>query len=228
MTAGISVPAALVFDMDGLLLDTERIALDGFLHACHTVGVRPNVNAYYRCIGTRMRESRQILVDGHGPDFPFDAVYAAWGVYWKQARNRSPAVKDGARAILATARGASLPCALATSSREPDVSALLAMLDLDEFFAVKVTGDRVVRAKPHPEIYRTAAAELGIEPRRCWALEDSANGVRSAHAAGFTVFQIPDLVPPDDELRALGHTVLPSLDAVDALLRECLRGSPAR
>ena len=216
-------PQALVFDMDGLLLDTERPAFEGFMHACRVVGVRPNVAAYYRCIGTRLKESRQLLIEGHGPDFPFNDVYAAWGDYFverrKNANNQLPPVKEGARELLCTVREAGLPCALATSSREPGVTELLAAAGLDGFFAVKVTGDRIANGKPDPEIYRTAAAELDIEPACAWALEDSANGVRSALAAGCTVFQIPDLVPPDEELRALGHAVLPSLLAVEQMLR---------
>ena len=85
-----------------------------------------------------------------------------------------------------------------------------------------VTGDRIERGKPDPEIYLVAAAELGIDPARCWALEDSANGVRSALGAGFSVLQIPDLVEPDDDVRSLGQVILPSLQVANELLLAAL------
>ena len=221
--AGPLAPRALVFDMDGLLLDTERPALEGFVHACRAVGVQPNLDAYRRCIGRRMRESRRILLAGHGPGFPFDAVHAAWERYYvERVAKRPPAVKPGARALLETARVLHLPCAVATSTRQPGAGERLAATGLAGYFTVWVTGDRVTRSKPDPETYRLAVAELGVAPAEAWALEDSANGVRSAHAAGCQVVQIPDLVAPDAALLALGHTVLPSLAAAEDLLRHCV------
>ena len=216
-------PAALVFDMDGLLLDTERQALQGFQHACRINGVTPDLPTYYRCVGTRSRDSRQIMIDGHAPDFPFEDVVAAWGDYYVANFKHRPApVKDGAREILRTACDAGLPCALATSTRDPEATERLVEVGLNRYFSVKVTGDRVRLGKPNPEIYRLAAAELGVAPERCWAFEDSANGVRSAVAAGCRVLQIPDLVAPDDDVRALGHTILPSLQVANELLRDSL------
>ncbi len=218
-----TAPKALVFDMDGLLLDTERRGLESYLHACRVLGAQANVDVYRRCIGANGKLARRILADGHGEDFPVDAFDVAWSAHFRSSvRTRPPDVKEGARELLATARRAGLPCALATSSSEPGVGELLDAVGLAACFAIRVTGDRVTNGKPHPETYRTAAAELGVVPAQAWALEDSANGVRSAFAAGFAVLQIPDLVPPDGELRALGHAVLPSLRAVDALLRRLL------
>ena len=216
-------PKAVVFDMDGLLLDTEKQALEGFVHACRTHGVEPHLPTYFRCVGTRSRDTHQLLLDGHGGDFPVDDVIAAWNDYYvTHFKHRQAPVKPGARAILETVRGAGLSCALATSTGALTATENLAQVGLDGYFDVKVTGDRIARGKPDPEIYRTAAAELGVEPAQCWACEDSANGVRSALAAGCFVIQIPDLVEPDDEVRALGQTILPSLREVDELLRRAL------
>ena len=224
---GFRPPEAVVFDMDGLLLDTEKQALQGFRHACFSHGVTPNLPAYYRCIGSRSGDTRQILIDGHGPDFPFDDVVAAWNAYCvANFKNRPPPVKAGAREVLQTVREARLPCALATSTQAPTVTERLAAVDLDHYFDVKVTGDRIERGKPDPEIYLVAAAELGVEPARCWALEDSANGVRSAVAAGFSVVQVPDLVEPGAAIRAFGHVILPSLHAANELLQKALAPRP--
>ena len=218
-------PAAVVFDMDGLLLDTERIVLDGFLHACRIRGVPADPDAYRRCIGTTVERTRELLIEGYGPDFPYDAIVASWNDYCDEHLvRRAPPLKPGAREVLETVRRLAIPCALATSTWDPEASDRLASVGLDHFFAAKVTGDRVTNGKPDPEPYRTATALLGVEPTRAWALEDSAHGVRSALGAGLRVFQIPDLVAPDTSTLALGHTVLDSLFDVDDLLR---RGLPA-
>ena len=222
---GFGAPRAVVFDMDGLLLDTEKQALEGFLHACSVHGVTPDLRTYYLCIGRRSRDIRQVLIDGHAPGFPFDDVVAEWNAYYAaHIKNRPPPVKAGAREILETVRKAGLPCALATSTREPGATERLTAIDFDRYFEVKVTGDRIERGKPDPEIYLVAAAELGVEPARCWALEDSANGVRSALGAGFSVLQIPDLVEPDGDVRSLGQIILPSLQAANELLMDALTG----
>ena len=225
MPVEVARPAAIVFDMDGLLLDTERIVLDGFLHACRAHGVPPDPGAYYRCIGTTVERTRELLIEGYGPDFPLDALIATWNDYCDEHLvRRPPPLKPGALEVLETVRRLAIPCALATSTWDPEASDRLASVGLDEFFSVKVTGDQVTRGKPDPEPYRTATALLGVDPTRAWALEDSAHGVRSALGAGLRVFQIPDLVPPDESTLALGHTVLDSLFDVDELLR---RGLPA-
>ena len=217
-------PEAVVFDMDGLLLDTERQALEGFLHACHANGVAPHLPTYYRCIGARSRDTRQLMIDGHGQDFPYDEVVTAWNDYYAaNFKHRPPPVKPGARNILEAVRDAGLPCALATSTHDPAATERLAAVGLDDYFDVKVTGDRITQGKPDPEIYRTAATELRVQPRCAWALEDSPNGVLAALAADFSVIQIPDLVEPDAAVRALGHTILPSLTAAAGVLRGALR-----
>ena len=221
--ARVARPAAVVFDMDGLLLDTERVILDGFLHVCRARGIPPNPDAYHRCIGTTMERTRELLIEGHGPDFPLDAIIASWNDYCDEHLvRRPPPLKSGAREVLETVRRFAIPCALATATWDPDASDRLVSVGFDEFFAVKVTGDQVAKGKPDPEPYRTATARLGVDPARAWALEDSAHGVRSALSAGLEVFQIPDLVPPDDSTLALGHTVLGSLFEVDELLRRSL------
>ena len=209
--------------MDGLLLDTERQALEGFLHACSVHGVTPNLPTYHRCIGRRSRDTRRILIDGHGPGFPYDDVVAEWHAYHAaHFRNRPPPVKAGAREVLETVRKAGLPCALATSTREPGATDRLSAVALEGYFDAKVTGDRIERGKPDPEIYLVAAAELGIEPASCWAFEDSANGVRAALGAGLCVVQIPDLVEPDEEVRSLGQVIVPSLQVANELLLAAL------
>ncbi len=215
-----AAPDALVFDMDGLLLDTERIARGAFEEACRAAGwPDPDFEVYARCIGGTGGDEGAILRAGYGPDFPWEAVRDGWWRrYHEHVEHRAVPIKPGAAELLAYCSERGLPCALATSTGAELAQTKLALAGLDGYFPIRVTGDMVRRGKPDPEPYLLAAEQIGIAPGRCWAFEDSANGVRSACAAGYEVFQVPDLVEPPPELRRLGHTVLESLyDVMDEL-----------
>ena len=114
--ADLTRPAALVFDMDGLLLESERIVLDGFLHACRAHGVPSHPGAYHRCIGTTLERTRELLIEAYGTDFPYDAVVASWNAYCDEHLVRKgPSLKPGALEVLERVRRHAIPCALATS-----------------------------------------------------------------------------------------------------------------
>ncbi len=220
-------PKALVFDMDGLLLDTERIARDTFVEACRAAGwSSPDMAVYARCIGVSGRDGGAILCAGYGRDFPWETVRTAWAArYLDHVENRPVDVKPGAVELLAYCRAEHIPCALATSTHERLATRKLALAGMADCFPIRVTGDMVRRGKPDPEPFLTAAERLGALPGQCWALEDSTNGVRSAWAAGFWVFQVPDLVEPPPELRRLGHTVVGALYDVLEVLRRARNGT---
>ena len=116
--------------------------------------------------------------------------------------------------LLGRLRHRRVPTALVTSTRRETALSKLSRVGLLDFFDQLVCGGETDRGKPDPDPYLAAAELLGQDPARCWALEDSANGVRAAHAAGCWVFQVPDLVAPTDDLLTLGHTVVDSLHDV--------------
>jgi HAD superfamily hydrolase (TIGR01509 family) len=210
----------MVFDMDGLLLDSERLALETFAAACHHAGIDPDLRRYLPCIGTTVEATRRILIDGFGPAFPIDEITAEWSrIYAAAVRAGAVPVKPGARALLETVYRAGIPAAVATSTARAIALHKLDAAGMSPFIAVVVAGDDVPAGKPDPAPYLEATRRLGREPRRCWALEDSESGVRSALAAGLYVIQVPDLVAPTVEVRALGHRIVDSLDAVAAMLQ---------
>jgi HAD superfamily hydrolase (TIGR01509 family) len=210
----------VIFDMDGLLLATERLCMEFFEDACRAHGISPVRERYYACIGTRDDGTRRAIEAAYGPDFPYERVHTHWmGAYHAHVERHPVDHRPGAAAILALTRELGLPIALATSTRTATERRKLALAGLAEYFAIVIGGDGVANAKPHPEPYFTAAAALGVAPARCWAIEDSDNGVRAAHAAGTFVIQVPDIVAPSAEVRAFGHTILPSLHEVADVLR---------
>jgi HAD superfamily hydrolase (TIGR01509 family) len=216
-------PAAVVFDMDGLLLDSERLALEAFVAACRSCGFEPDLNAYLPCIGTPPATTRVLLLEGYGPGFPYDEIAAEWSrIYREIALDRPVPLKPGARAALEIVAASGRPVGIATSTAQAIARRKLAMVDLLPLVDVLVGGDEVSPGKPDPAPYLEAARRLRRLPARCWAVEDSDNGVRSAAGAGFHVVQVPDLVQPAPELRALGHPILPSLEAFAAYFEAAL------
>ena len=215
-------PTALIFDLDGLLLDTETIARNAFLDACNEVGwEQTDFDVYVQCIGRHGPEIGDVLKAGYGADFPWEEIGPITQRRYHEFIDHRPAdIKSGASELLAYAEECEIPCGLATSSRLPTTNSKLTLSNLGEYFSVVVTGDDVGQSKPHPEPYFLAAARLGTSTEQCWALEDSENGVRSAVSAGCIVFQVPDLVQPSPKLRLLRHRVVDSLHDVLAALKQ--------
>jgi HAD superfamily hydrolase (TIGR01509 family) len=218
-------PAGVVFDMDGLLLDSERLAREAFDAACRIVGVRVDAEVYARCIGSNRAATARILTAA----LASEAAYAELDRHWEEryhARISTAAValKPGALELLEALEGYGIPRGLATSTSRPRTTLKLERADVISFFSCLICGGETERGKPHPDPYLAAVTALGTLPDATWALEDSENGVRAAHAAGLQVFQIPDLVVPSEALRGLGHRVAPDLfEVLDELHRACTR-----
>jgi len=205
---------AVIFDVDGLLLDSEAVYRQSWTEAAATQRFVLTHQRYATFIGQRIPWCEEQLAGLAGPDFDLTAFRAAWRVRWREIARQGVAPKPGARELVAALRMHGIPCALATSSARPEAELSLAAW-ISDFDAV-VTGDQVVNGKPAPDIYLLAAARLGIAAQRCLALEDSANGARSALDAGMRVIIVPDLVAPPAEVVARAFRVLPSLGAAQA------------
>jgi HAD superfamily hydrolase (TIGR01509 family) len=212
-------PQALILDMDGLLIDTERLYLEVNALAAAEMGFDMTMELNLGMVGVAIDGCRRMLGDAFGAGFDFDA-FRDLGYELLEARMADGVpVKPGALELVAWAKGEGLPVAVATSTRRARAEHHLARVDLLHRLDALVTRDDVVAAKPAPEPYLTAAGLLGVAPGAALACEDSANGVRSAAAAGVPVLMVPDLLVPDAELRALAHAVVPDLHAVLALLK---------
>jgi HAD superfamily hydrolase (TIGR01509 family) len=201
--------------MDGTLLDTERVAQQAFIAACAERDITPRMDLLLRCVGAAEPIARKVIRDGYGATLDCDALFASWNRHFAQLSRVTPApVKEGAEALLNTVAQLGLPMAIATSSGTEHALEKLRQAGLLQRFAAVIGADQVRRPKPDPEVYLKAAGQLGVDPRACLAVEDSEYGVRAAHAAGMTVIQVPDMIPPTADLRALGHIVLASLKEV--------------
>ncbi|WP_087020131.1 HAD family hydrolase [Thaumasiovibrio subtropicus] len=210
---------AAIFDMDGLLLDTERVCMDIFKTACEVQDL-PFIEPLYRSIiGCNAAGVEAGFRKGYGDDYP--RVHAEWRKrYNAVVLHEAIPVKDGVVALLEWLQAKGVALAVATSTQRDVAEVKLRLAGLDQYFDNITTGCEVAQGKPHPEIYWLAAERLGIDPAQCLAFEDSNNGIRAAVAAGMIAYQIPDLVEPCEEVLALGHRIEPSLATVLEQLRQ--------
>jgi HAD superfamily hydrolase (TIGR01509 family) len=217
----MSPVGAVIFDLDGLLLDTERLSRRAWLAGAADLGVDVSIAALDTIIGRRRAEVEHEFREALGAGFDVDALYARHGVHYHAELDattpellRKPGVLD----LLDWLDAAGVPFAIATSTLGPGAASKLARAELADRFRVVVTGEQVARSKPEPDIYVEAARRLGVAPAYCVAFEDSDLGLEAAMAAGMRAVAVPDLKPlPDDVLRRT-HAVIASLHDAPALL----------
>ena len=212
---------ALLFDMDGLMLDTERISDELFAAAGPRFGVSIGPAEMALLRGVTHEAGRAAFAKRFGPDFPYDALLddVHKGLFARVEAEKP--LKPGLLALLDACDGRGIRCAVASSSSRFIVEHHLAATGLAGRFGAVVCGDGVARSKPAPDIYLAAARALGADIARCMVLEDSYNGVRAGAAAGAATVMVPDLSAPTGEMRALAWRIVPSLRQVIPLLGLC-------
>ena len=214
--------AGVVFDMDGLLIDTETVWRDVQLAEAEAKGLDLPLGVILSLIGQRWQVSRGLLLDHFGPDFDVEAYAAAVSLRHARVCRGGVTLKAGVVELLDLLDALGLPRAIATSSDRQVVVDRLGPAGLLGRFHAVIANEDCAQGKPHPEPYLNAARALGLDPADCLALEDSYSGVRSAHAAGMMTVMVPDLLPATDEIRDIGTAVAESLHQV----REALLAGP--
>lgn len=212
------LPAAVIFDMDGLLFDSEALYRDAIIEAARELGHSFTVEDFLKLVGRPWAVNRVALQEHIGPAEDVEIFRSAWHQRYRTMRG-SLALKAGAAELLDHLDELRLPRAICTSSSKEDVEHNLGLHGLvGRFDAVIAAGD-YARGKPAPDPFLRAADVLGVAAENCLALEDSHNGVRAAASAGMYTIMVPDLLPATDELRRVCHLVATNLHEVRVLLR---------
>lgn len=194
----------VIFDMDGLLVDSERLARDALIRTAGIFGIEPDAETFTGMIGLPEDGSLSLLRLRYGLHFPAEQYVRAGHL----------ALKPGAEELLTLLKSLGIPKALATSSSREKAMRILAAVRATEWSEAVVTRTDVARGKPSPDLFLKAACELGLPADQCIALEDSYNGVRAAQAAGIRVIMVPDLLPATTEMIALSEAIVGSLSDV--------------
>ena len=211
-------PQAVIFDMDGLIFDTEALHEEASGMAARDLSHAMTPELFRSLIGLTGPDGRARVRHHFSPDFPLDAFFERWGVHFHALAETRLRLKPGVNEILDLLDELDLPRAIATSSSHTTVDHHLAQHGLGRRFQEIVARGDYQNGKPAPDPYLTAAARLGVPPKTCLALEDSHNGVRSAAAAGAMTVMVPDLLSATQDMKALCVLVAPDLHTVCRLL----------
>lgn len=211
---------AALFDIDGTLLDTERIYMDSWRMIAEQHGFPMPEEVLLNTRAVSHADARRLfnaIADGFDYDKLFPLRFS-----WieNEIEHRKPLLKPGVRELLDELRRRGIPCAAVTSTDRARTEKHLKAAELEPYFSAFVCGDdpELTANKPDPAPFLLGAKRLGVDPAFCIGAEDSRAGIRSLHSAGMKAFLIPDMVPPDDETRRCAYAILERIDELIPML----------
>lgn len=207
--------SAVIFDMDGLMFDTERLAFDGWKEVGTKAGYDMTDEIIQASVGRTMIDTGKIMRQHFGEAFPYEELRKQKLEYSRNyiKQNGMP-IKTGLIKLLDFLNEKRIKTAVATSTERCRAEENLVSCSILDRFNCIVCGDEVERGKPEPDIFLLAAKKLHRLPAECIVLEDSINGIKAAYKAGMKPIMIPDLIEPTEEIRELTHEIFESLGCV--------------
>ncbi len=204
--------SAVVFDMDGVIFDSEKLVVECWVETADKYGIIGVEEACKECFGLNRLASKEKFLERYGQDFPYDIYKQEMSdLFHKRAREGALQMKPGVVELLQYLKQCNIKIALASSTREAVVKWELTDAGIIDYFDVIVCGDMVSRSKPDPEIFLKACELLQVKPEMAFAIEDSYNGIRAAHAGGLRAIMVPDLAEPTAEMEELSEMILKTL-----------------
>lgn len=212
---------AVIFDMDGVLIDSERISLKCYQEVLKNYDYEINEKSYVKFIGRNVDGIKEVMQEEYGKDFPFDEIYKKKVKLSLEYTNKNGVkIKPGVHELIDYLNEENYKIAVATSTRRVRALELLEKAKIKEKVNYVVCGDQVENSKPNPEIFIKAAEGLDIEPQKCLVIEDSDAGIMAAHAANMTGIHVPDMKMLEDETKKLAFKVCKSLVDVKEYFQE--------
>ncbi|MCM1135159.1 MAG: HAD family phosphatase [Clostridium sp.] len=194
----------IVFDMDGVLIDTEALILEAWKEVAARMGINNIEKTLLQCIGITAPETEALFKRTYGADFPYQKYKEMSSkIFHDDVQKHGLPVKTGVYELFDFLKKHDYRIGLASSTRKSLVCGQMESIGLLDSFQVIVCGDMVSHSKPHPEIYQKACELLNAAPSDCYAIEDSPNGIRAARGAGMKPLMVPDLIAPDEEIKGL-------------------------
>lgn len=202
-----------IFDMDGLMIDTEKLYLKFWILAAKDFGYEMTPEHVYSMRSMARRYSIPLLKGIFGEDCPTEEIRAhRTELMAEYIKEHGIEVKKGLFTLLDYLRDNGYKMAVATATPSSRTEEYLHTIGAYDYFSAMICGDMISNGKPAPDIYAAAAEKLGLPPQECAALEDSPNGIKAAHSAGCHAIMIPDMTQPDEEIKPMLSAVYDSLD----------------
>lgn len=205
----------VIFDMDGLIFDTETLYLKKWFVAAEMFGLTITEDAVIASMGANRKGQEEFFLNYFGKDFPFnDVISVISELIVRDVEENGLKIKPGFRELIDFLDKKGIKKALATSTGHLRTEKYMKIAGTEKTFDTIVCGDMIANGKPAPDIFLKAAENLGVAPEKCMVLEDSANGILAACNAGMIPVCIPDIKKPSPEIIGKCYRVLPSLDLV--------------
>lgn len=212
---------AVVFDMDGVIFDSERLVLECWLELAKRHGIPEMEQTFYKCIGTNRAQTKEIFEECYGTQFDYEKFREEASVMYHSRYDggRLP-MKPYVAELLEYLKEQGIPVCVASSTRYAVVEQEIRDAGILPYFQSLTCGDMVKRSKPDPEIFLKACESLSVAPEEAIAIEDSFNGIRAAYRAGMFPVMVPDMVAPDEEMKMLAGKIFKDLSDVKIWLEE--------
>lgn len=206
---------AVIFDMDGLMIDSERVTYNEYVKKLHLLGYDDfTEDIYKQCLGKNKQGICQVFIDHYGNDFPMEEVWDDVHVWVDESLRKHVPKKKGLDQLLEYLKENNYKTIVATSSGRKRVDEILANANIVDYFDDSICGDEVSHGKPNPEIFLTACQKLGVQPDEAIVLEDSEAGILAAYDGHIDVICVPDMKYPEEEFASKTTDIVNSLEDV--------------
>ena len=206
---------AVIFDMDGLMIDSERVTFEGYQHIMGQMGLTITSDFYKTLLGKPLKGIFQRFYDVYGNDFPIESVITDVHQYMAERfETEGVPLKAGLVELLKYCREKGYRTIVATSSNRNRVDKILKSADIEQYFDDSICGDEVTKGKPDPEVFLKSCMKLGVNTDEAVVLEDSEAGIQASYAAGIKVICVPDMKQPEPEYAQKTFMIVSDLSKV--------------
>lgn len=206
---------AIIFDMDGLMIDSERVTFEGYQEILKKMNLTMTEEFYITLLGKPVKGIYQRFYDVYGQDFPIESVIKDVHQYMAERfKNEGVPLKKGLVSLLTYLKDHDYKTIVATSSNRDRVDDILRSADIEKYFDDSICGDEVTKGKPNPEVFLKSCQKLGVKPDEAIVIEDSEAGIQASAAADIKVICIPDMKYPEEEFAKKTYKIFKDLDEV--------------
>lgn len=211
---------AVIFDMDGLMIDSERVTFEGYQQVLKKMNLTITRDFYLQLLGKPIKGIYQCFYDAYGNDFPIEDVIKEVHQYMADLfETEGVPLKNGLLELLDYLKKNHYKTIVATSSNRDRVDKILARANITSYFDDSICGDEVTKGKPNPEVFLKSCEKLGVQPEQAIVLEDSEAGIQAAYSANIKVLCVPDMKYPTEPYASMTTKIIDSLHEVISYLQ---------